>query len=179
VMWWGTMGMIVIEGTMFALLIVSAFYLKTRSATWPEGVHPPQMLWGTVTTLLFLLSAIPNQLAKKAAEHYRLPAARLWIVVMALFILPLGISRWREFISAGVWWDQNAYGSVVWCLLGFHTVHLLTDAVDTIVLAVLLFTGPLEDKRFVDVSENALYWYFVVIAWIPIYAVLYLFPRYV
>jgi cytochrome c oxidase subunit III len=34
-------------------------------------------------------------------------------------------------------------------------------------------TGPLEGKRYVDVSENALYWYFVVIAWIPIYVVIY------
>jgi cytochrome c oxidase subunit 3 len=39
------------------------------------------------------------------------------------------------------------------------------------------FTGPLEGKRFVDVSENALYWYFVVLSWLPIYAVLYLAPR--
>jgi cytochrome c oxidase subunit I+III len=29
----------------------------------------------------------------------------------------------------------------------------------------------------VDASENAMYWYFVVIAWLPIYAVIYLAPR--
>jgi cytochrome c oxidase subunit I+III len=28
----------------------------------------------------------------------------------------------------------------------------------------------------VDVSENALYWYFVVGSWLPIYAVIYLAP---
>jgi cytochrome c oxidase subunit I+III len=27
------------------------------------------------------------------------------------------------------------------------------------------------------VSENALYWYFVVLSWLPIYAVIYLAPR--
>jgi cytochrome c oxidase subunit 3 len=42
-----------------------------------------------------------------------------------------------------------------------------------VVLAVLMFTGPLEGKRFVDVSENAMYWYFVVGSWLPIYAVIY------
>jgi len=58
-------------------------------------------------------------------------------------------------------------------LLGLHTVHLITDFADTLVLAVLLFTGPLEGKRYVDASENAMYWYFVVAAWLPLYLVIY------
>jgi cytochrome c oxidase subunit I+III len=65
----------------------------------------------------------------------------------------------------------------VWTLLGFHTVHILTDLLDTIVLAVMMFTGPLEERRFVDVSENAAYWYFVVGTWLPIYALIYFAPR--
>jgi heme/copper-type cytochrome/quinol oxidase subunit 3 len=58
-------------------------------------------------------------------------------------------------------------------LLGLHTAHLVTDFADTLVLAVLMFKGPLEGKRFVDVAENAVYWDFVVVAWLPIYAVIY------
>jgi cytochrome c oxidase subunit I+III len=41
----------------------------------------------------------------------------------------------------------------------------------------LMFTGPLEGRRYVDVSENAVYWYFVVGAWIPIYLTIYWAPR--
>jgi cytochrome c oxidase subunit III len=49
---------------------------------------------------------------------------------------------------------------------------------DTLVLvALFFFARPLEGKRHVDVSENGLYWYFVVFSWVPIYAVIYLFPR--
>jgi hypothetical protein len=58
-----------------------------------------------------------------------------------------------------------------------HTTHLVTDTWDTAVLDALFFPGPLEGKRYVDVSENALYWYFVVLSWLPIYAVVYLAPR--
>ena len=65
----------------------------------------------------------------------------------------------------------------MWTLFGLHTLHLVTDAWDTGVLNVLFFTGPLEGKRFGDVSENSLYWYFVVVSWLPIYAVLYWAPR--
>ena len=87
------------------------------------------------------------------------------------------VVRFLEFSALNVRWDTNAYGSVTWVLLGFHTVHLLTDFADTIVLAVIMFVGPVDEHRFVDISENSFYWYFVVISWVPIYAVLYLAPR--
>jgi heme/copper-type cytochrome/quinol oxidase subunit 3 len=56
-------------------------------------------------------------------------------------------------------------------------VHVLTDFVDSMVLAAVIFVGPIDERRFVDVSENAMYWYFVVLSWVPIYAVIYLVPR--
>jgi cytochrome c oxidase subunit 3 len=90
-----------------------------------------------------------------------------------LFALAFLIVRIFEFGALNTRWDSNAYGSVVWMLLALHTTHLVTDTIDTSVLAVLLFTGPLEGKRFVDVNENAMYWYFVVGSWLPIYAVIY------
>jgi cytochrome c oxidase subunit I+III len=46
-----------------------------------------------------------------------------------------------------------------------------------VVLAVLLFTGPVEERRFVDAEDNAGYWYFVVLTWLPIYGVIYWAPR--
>jgi heme/copper-type cytochrome/quinol oxidase subunit 3 len=61
--------------------------------------------------------------------------------------------------------------------MGLHVTHLLTDLVDTIVLTVLFFTSQVEGKRFMDASENADYWYFVVVSWIPIYLVVYWAPR--
>jgi len=30
----------------------------------------------------------------------------------------------------------------------------------------------------VDVSENSIYWYFVVAMWVPLYAVIYIAPRF-
>lgn len=104
--------------------------------------------------------------------------ARLWLVVCVLASVVFLVIRGFEFTTLNVSWYNNAYGSVVWLLLGLHTTHLITDTIDTAVLAVLLFTGPLEGKRFVDVSENALYWYFVVLSWLPIYAVIYWAARY-
>ena len=62
-------------------------------------------------------------------------------------------------------------------MLGLHTTHIVTDFLDSSVLTVLMFTGPVEEHRFVDVEENAVYWYFVVLSWLPIYGVIYWAPR--
>jgi len=172
-MWWGTFGVIAIEGTVFVLMVLTYFYLRANADTWPPGVPPPDLRWGTISTIIMLASALPNHWAKKAAEREELGSLRLAMVVCIVFAIAFLASRAMEFTALNCRWDTNAYGSAVWMLLGLHTLHLITDFADTLVLAVLLFTGPLEGKRYVDAAENAMYWYFVVAAWLPIYVVLY------
>ena len=172
-MWWGTMGLVAIESTVFALAIMSYFYLRSHAGAWPMSGRPPDLLWGSVNTAIMVGSMIPNHFAKRAAERLDLPKVRLWMVVCMLVSVAFLTVRVFEFKTLNTHWDSDAYGSIVWMLMGLHTTHLITDAYDSLVLTVLMFTGPLEGKRFVDVSENAGYWYFVVLSWIPIYAVIY------
>lgn len=179
VMWWATMGMIAIEGTAFALLIAAYIYLKWRVPEWPPGVAPPDLLWGTLTTLIVVASAIPNELTKRAAEKLDVAKTRLWITISVLFAMAFCITRAVEFTALNCWWDTNAYGSIAWTLLGAHTFHVVTDIVDTSVLASIYYVGPLDAHKLVDASENAFYYYFVVISWLPIYALIYLAPRFI
>jgi heme/copper-type cytochrome/quinol oxidase subunit 3 len=172
-MWWGTMGLVAIESTVFALAIMAYFYLRSHAPAWPMSRLPPDLLWGTLNTAIIVLSMIPNHFAKRAAERLDLPKVRLWMLVCLLVSVAFLVVRAFEFTTLNTKWDSNAYGSAVWMLMGLHTTHLITDAYDSLVLTVLMYTGPLEGKRFVDVSENAGYWYFVVLSWIPIYAVIY------
>jgi cytochrome c oxidase subunit III len=176
-MWWGTACMMVIEGMVFAMIMMAYIYLKGRVPHWPPSGPPPDLLWGTVNTVVLLASCVPNALAKAAAERFDLAKVRLWMAACMMFGLAFNIIRFVEFGALNVRWDSNAYGSAVWLLLVLHTVHLFTDFYDTLVLWILMRTGPIEGKRFLDVSENAFYWYFVVIAWVPLYAIVYLAPR--
>lgn len=172
-MWWGTMGLIAIESTVFALAVMTYFYLRSHTPSWPPDHMPPGLMWGTLNTLVMLASCVPNWYTKRAAEQLDRKRVRIGLCVCLLFALVFLGMRIGEFTSLNVRWNDNAYGSAVWMLMGLHTTHLITDAYDTLVLAVLFFTGPLEGKRYVDVSENSAYWYFVVASWILIYAVVY------
>jgi len=176
-MWWGTAGLMAIESTVFAIAIVVYFYLRSHADAWPMSAPPPELSWGTINTVILVLSAVPNHLAKRAAERLDRGGVKLWLTMCLVSAFVFLVVRGFEFAALNVRWDANAYGSIVWMLMMLHTVHLITDTWDTTVLDVLFFTGPLEGRRFVDVSENALYWYFVVLSWLPIYAVVYLAPR--
>lgn len=176
--WWGMMGIVAIESTAFVLAIAAYFYLATHSPEWPPDQLVPSIAAGNVFTVISLLSAIPNYWVKRVAEAENLKQSQIALIVMSLIGIALMPVRYFEFASMHVSWADSAYGSIVITLLALHTVHLVTDLYDTLVLTALMFTRHAKGRRFVDVAENALYWNFVIVAWIPIYAVLYLAPRY-
>jgi cytochrome c oxidase subunit 3 len=176
--WWGTLAFMLLEGTGFALGMAIYLYLLSLARTWPIGVPPPDLRAGTVVTALLLVSLLPNNLLSRWAERQQMIRVRLGMVSMSILgIAPL-VVRAFEFPALHVGWDTNAYGSIVWTLLGLHTAHLLTDLVDTLVLAALMFTRHAANRRrFGDVQDNAMYWNFVVATWLPLYVCIYWVPR--
>jgi cytochrome c oxidase subunit 3 len=176
--WWGTLAFILIEGTGFALAIVVYLYLMSLAPHWPLHAPAPDLLPGTVLTLLLIASLLPNILVARWARAQDLRKVRIGLIVMSLMgIAPL-IVRVFEFPAMHINWDQNAYGSIVWVMLGLHTTHILTDLVDTLVLTALMFSRHGDNpRRYGDVSDNAMYWNFVVGTWLPMYVCLYWVPR--
>jgi heme/copper-type cytochrome/quinol oxidase subunit 3 len=177
-MWWGTAGMIAIEGSAFAFMIVIYFYLRSLSDSWPPGGSAPGLLWGSLNLVLILASAIPNMVTDKAAINHDLRQVRAGLVALSVFGVVLLLVRALEFTTLNVRGDESAYGSCVWMLLGLHTFNLITDVADSVVLTALMFNEQPEGKRFVDVAENSGYWNFVVLSWVPIYLVVYWAPRF-
>ncbi len=176
-MWWGNAGMMTIEGVAFGFMVVIYFYLRDIARVWPDAGRAPDLLWGTLNLAIIVASALPNYLAQEAALDRSLPRVRIWLYVCSLFGIALSVVRWFEFTALNVRWDDGAYGSVVWVLMGLHSFNLVTDVLDTFVLTAVTYSKPVEGKRFVDIAENCGYWYFVVLTWIPIYAVTYFGAR--
>ena len=176
-MFWGTLAFITLEGTGFALAIGTYLYLMSINPQWPLGAPPPGLLPGSLITFVMLASVVPNYFVKNWTRAENLPLVQAGLVLMSMLGILILVIRWFEFPQLKVSWDANAYGSILWFLLGLHTVHLLTDVADTIVLTVLMFTRHVTGKRFSDTEDNGVYWDFVVLSWLPIYLLLYWVPR--
>ena len=177
-MWWGTLGFMVIEGSTLVICLVAYFYLRRNFASYPPPDNlPPGLGIPTVGMLLLLFSIAPMWLADRAARRGNLPRVRTWMVVSCLIGLACCVTRTAALHQLHVRWYDNAYGSAVWFTIGFHTVILLFEVVESIIFTGFLFRRPVESQMYSATSDNAAYWYFMALSWVPLYAALFVAPR--
>jgi heme/copper-type cytochrome/quinol oxidase subunit 3 len=163
VSWLGNVFYMLIEGMMFALVIGSYFYLRTRSVDWPPAPHiPPKSGFGIANTAVFLLSLAPAWWIQVQAPTGDRRKVRFGLFILTLFGMIAIILRGFEFTALNCRWTDNAYASVIWILLGMHTGHLITELIETGALLLISFTPRMSGTRLPDASTNSDYWYFVV-----------------
>ena len=177
-MWWATLGFIVIEGWTTALLVASYLYLRQNYETWPPLRTPnPSLLIPTINIVLMALSIIPAELSSRAGKRLDKRGVQVWLLVFSIICVAILVLRWWELWAIGVRWDTNAYGSAAWTIVGFHASLLLLDVMDTIGLTLFFWFRRLPIKTFSDVSDNSFYWYFTIGVWLPVYLIVYVGPH--
>src|SRR3569833_1109124 len=102
---WGIMGFMAIEGMGFLLAMGCYLYLMSNAGSWPLRGSPPDLLYGSLLTIVMLLSLLPNLWVAKVASQKKLVPTQVGLVVMSLIALVcLGI-RVFEFQHLQVRWD--------------------------------------------------------------------------
>jgi heme/copper-type cytochrome/quinol oxidase subunit 3 len=161
--WLANVFYMMIEGTMFALLFASYFYLRTRTSSWPPNQVPPYLWYGIANGFVFLLSLVPARYAQKVAPTGDRRKIQLALAALAAFAVVNMILRGFELANLNCRWYENAYGSIVWALIGLHSGHLITEFLETITIFGVSLTPKMEGTRLADVAVNSDYWYFVVV----------------
>jgi heme/copper-type cytochrome/quinol oxidase subunit 3 len=181
-MWWGTLGFMVIEGWTLALIAAMYFYIRQNYLTWPPLIDGrlivPSLTTPTINLLLMAASILPTVLYDRASRRLDLAAVKLWLLVGAIISIPIAVLRWYECWALNIRWDTNAYGSAAWLLVVAHGTLLLLDVADTIGLTLFYWFKRMPIKAMSDVHDNAFYWYFMVLIWVPIYLIVYIGPRF-
>ncbi len=176
--WWGNAGFMLIEGSAFALAIGVYLYLRSETPAWPpSGDQRPALMWSGIFTACLLLSQVPNIWVSGKAKAKDPERTRTGVLLMTIIGMVLLGLRGMEISVLTPQWDHDAYGSVLWMLMILHSSHIVTELGETAVQAAWLYTHQIGDDQFADVEDNCNYWSFVVLAWIPIYALLYWAPR--
>jgi cytochrome c oxidase subunit 3 len=185
--WWGNVLMLIIETVMFALLVGAYFYMRPNFHHWPPPhvtgpvAHydpVPDLRVATINLGLLVLSCAPMLWADRAALHRNAAAVRVAMVVTVLFGLATIWLRFAEFRALHFKWDDNAYASLVWTLVGLHLLHLIVGTAENFTMMLWALLKPLDDKHARDVRVGAVYWYWIAAIWIPLYAIVFLGPRY-
>jgi cytochrome c oxidase subunit III len=176
--WWGQSLMMVIESTILALLIASYAYVRSNFAVWPpQGTPLPDIAIPSIEVVVLLLSCVPLHLSDKASKEGK----RLTVVLGILGNLFLAATflglRWYELVKLPLKWTTNIYGSFLWIIIGLHTMHAIADFIQTTVVLAIVLMHRAGRKQIHGIEVDGLYWYWIVAMWIPLWLLLYVYPR--
>ncbi|HRW39900.1 MAG TPA: hypothetical protein P5254_19520, partial [Aquihabitans sp.] len=80
--WWGVVGVIATEATIFASLLGAYFYVRATSASWPQGgIEAPELRTISIFTVLLLSSSAPLFVAERAMARGHLGRAQVAMAV--------------------------------------------------------------------------------------------------
>jgi heme/copper-type cytochrome/quinol oxidase subunit 3 len=168
-------GLITVEAVLFGSLIVSYFYLRFYAPDWPmEGISKPSLVLPSIGAVVLVISSVPMAWADASIKRGNV---RNLMVGLALSFL-LGVAfltlKFVEYSGYDYSWTTNAYGSINWTIVGFHSAHVITVLLKVAVVFAAAARGYFSAERNLGVRINGLYWHFVVAVWIPLFFTLYL-----
>src|SRR4051812_34296671 len=121
--WWGNLLLLVIETTMFAILVATYFYLRVvdfdmwpppQANTQPPVYHPfPALLVPTINFVVLLISFAPMLWVSRACLRRNVKAVKIGLVLCVLLGVISTVLRFYEFPAIHFKWNDNAYASVV------------------------------------------------------------------
>jgi cytochrome c oxidase subunit I+III len=176
--WWGNLGMLAIEGTMFAMALATYLYLRSVNLDWPPATVPkPDLLMPTVNMVMLALSCIAAFVIDRAAITRNMAAIRAGHVISIAVGLTFLFIQFAIIVPhLGYKWSTHAYGSIVWTIIGMHTMHMVAATGETGLLFVYGLFKPVLKKHLLDFRCTAVYWYFVALVWVPFYFVIFVEP---
>jgi len=180
IVWWGTVGFMVVESVTLAVCVATYFYLRRNFDAWPPLRTPrPSLVAPTIGLVVLLAGFVPTWMYHKASERLERTRTQLWLWVATAVLVAATVIRVFEFFALGVRWDVNAYASAAWAMVFAHFTLLLVSAAETLTISTIFATGSDEMRHFSDAADNAMYFYFLALSWVPMWVIVYLLPRWV
>jgi len=186
----------------FGTFLIS--YMTVRMSTqvpWPNSSEVFSLtMFGTQVPLLliaimtFVLISSSGTMALAVNYGYRKDRRTTFILLIvtaalgATFVC-MQAFEWTKLISEGVrpWgnpWGAAQFGSAFFMITGFHGTHVTIGVIFLIIVAVKVWRGDLDKERpgfltgrrgnYEIVEIMGLYWHFVDLVWVFIFAFFYL-----
>jgi cytochrome c oxidase subunit 3 len=179
-------------------------YMNVRISTtepWPNssevfaltvaGHHIPLLLIAIMTMILITSSGTMAMAVNMGYRRDRKRTAALMFATAALGLSFVGMQafEWTKLISEGVrpWgnpWGADQFGATFFMITGFHGTHVSIGVIFLLIVARKVWRGDYDVERrgfftsrkgsYESVEIMGLYWHFVDLVWVFIFAFFYL-----
>jgi len=170
---------IVTDALLFAGLLVGYGVIRVANGSWPdqsEVFHMnfiALMTFTLITSSLFMASAVGGAQAGRKS-HVTL---YVWLTILGgLSFLGMQVYEWSTVIHEGARltsnpWGIPQFGACFFIITGFHGLHVITGVTILLVVAIRTALGRYSAE---GVELAGLYWHFVDLVWVFIFAFFYL-----
>jgi heme/copper-type cytochrome/quinol oxidase subunit 3 len=184
----GMLAFIGSEATFFILLIIAFIYFRWSAPSAGGGANAANTgsaLLDPLTTGIYSLFLFASSgtvwLAGRSLKRGRVVAATLWlaatVVLGVIFLIGQG-REWARLIAGGTLPSTDEFGTTFFTLTGFHGLHVMVGLLMLLILAGFGLARMLNPARRGPAANSletiSLYWHFVDVVWIVIFAIVYL-----
>lgn len=155
---------------MFFVALTSALMARRAGADW-GGITAPRILWASTAAILG--SSVALERARWTLRRGQFGAFRRGFRISALLgglFLACQLAAWRDLVSQGVYLSTNPHASYFYLLTAAHAAHLAGG----LVWFGALIGAVTRIRQLADrVDDFALYWHFLALLWVYLFAVLF------
>jgi heme/copper-type cytochrome/quinol oxidase subunit 3 len=164
------------EAVFFAAFLGIYAVSYTGARVWPPaGIATPSIAVPTAGVVVLLLSGAAMAQAMRHAlrPEYRRAVMLRWLAAALVCAVVFGVLLAIGYADLPFSVGQGIYESLFYMIIGLEFAHVVGGAVLLGVVMTRTWTGELALRRD-PIQAAAIYWYFVVVLGVVIYAVLYL-----
>jgi cytochrome c oxidase subunit 3 len=165
------------ESIVFLAFFAGYVVLKLSSPVWlPDGVEGLEVRSPLINTIILVSSSFVAYAAEWQLQKGRLWSFRaLWLLTLlmgASFVVGQAV-EWRG-LSFSL--QDGVFGGCFYLLTGFHGLHVITGILLMALMLARSFRPGNYDGGEAGVTSVSLFWHFVDVIWIILFALLYLWP---
>ena len=165
------------EIMLFACLFAGYFYVRNQANEWPPaGVHELDITIGGILTLILIISGViahAGVVGAKNGNYGLFIAGIAGAIILGTIFIAGQAWEWFQLMDEGLTAESGVYGSTFYIMTGFHGAHVIAGLAMLAVVFVRAFWRDFTPRRHLFVDASVLYWHFVDIVWVFLYAALY------
>ena len=170
---------IISDALTFAGFLIAYGFMRSISPSWPVQTEVFNMVLITFMTFDLISSSAVMAMAVGAARAGDAKAAVKYLVLTIIGgVIFLGCQayEWSHFIGEGATLSHNKFGvpqfaASFYVITGFHGFHVLSGLT---ILAIVAIRAAMGKYSATSVENAGLYWHFVDVVWVFVFAFFYL-----
>jgi cytochrome c oxidase subunit 3 len=172
----GVVVFLIAESMIFLGLFVAYSIYKWTMPAWPpEGTPELELLLPGINTLILVSSSFVMHKGQSAIKKNDVSGLRVWFGATALMGAIFLAGQLYEYSHLGFGLTTNIFASAFFVLTGFHGLHVTVGLLLILfVLARSLKSDHYSSEEHFGVEAAELYWHFVDVVWIVLFALVYL-----